>query len=553
MDENLNNITLQKGTNQKGKIKVHSEIINTLSSGIYNSPANCVKELINNSFDADASLVTIRIKPLHDTITIIDDGHGMNALDFDQNFAWISKSNKRNNSENSPHGRPLIGKIGIGFIAVNEICDELEVISSKKDEPFKFTARINFKSYLEKDTQENEGIIKGEFSLINEDEEKNEHYTIINLIGLKETVMSILSDRQYYSTIIKEENKDFDVCKFKNMEQLMLHHYTKKLKSLEKDNAYIQFIIDLAAYIPVEYIQGGPIVGFKNPVINQIVEMHKKFKFKVDMDGVYLKKPIYFPKDNPARKDNKQIIKTFNETIKISADKSLSFFGYFYSWNELLVPREFNGVAIRIKNIPIAERFGFDTTFLGYPSYTDQLFRNWITGEIYVQEGLEDAMSIDRRSFRKTHLEYIALQNWVHEFLRKELFAKLIQGLYDEGREKREKVKELKAKLVQKQILGNKKVIIKTNPTIKNIDKKFTEDDYAKPPLTISSNDNSKIIIKIDESIRKKYTSEDWKIVENVFIIFEMVLKESKGDLNKLRELFYLKMSELNELKRGKK
>lgn len=558
MTDKLNNITLEKNKSQIGKIKVHSEIINTLSSGIYSSPANCIKELINNSFDADASLVTIRIKPIHDTITLIDNGYGMNAIDFDENFAWISKSNKRNNSEFTPSERPLIGKIGIGFIAVNEICDELEVISSKKGEDVKFTARINFKEYLEKDVQDNGGIIKGEFTLINEDEDKDEHYTIINLLGLKETVKNILNDRQFYSKILKKENKEFERTSFKNMKELIEHHYKKGLKSIEKDNAYLQFIMDLSAYIPVEYIEGGPIEGVSNPIIKELVEMHKNFKFKVDLDGIYLKKPIFFPISNPIRKYDKYIVKSFKKEIIVSEEKKISFKGYFYAWNELLVPREFNGLAIRIKNIPIAERFGFDSTFLEYPIYTDQIFRNWIMGEIYVLEGLEDSMNIDRKSFRKTHPDYLALQNWVHEFLRNEVFSKLVQGLYDKGKIKREKEKESKKKVIQKQILDTKKIILETKPKVKKEEKSEIKNSKVGKtieqsiPLRVAKKENE-AIITIDQNIKKKYKLEDWRIVENVFIIFEMAYHECKGDAKKLRELFYSKMEKLNELKRAKK
>ena len=133
--EQSNKINLEIGNLQKGTIKVHSQIINDLSSGIYSSPASCIKELVNNSYDADASQVTIRIKPINDTIVVMDDGNGMNAVEFDENFAWISRSNKRNSSiKSKKYKRPLIGKIGIGFIAVNEICNNMRVISSKKGE-----------------------------------------------------------------------------------------------------------------------------------------------------------------------------------------------------------------------------------------------------------------------------------------------------------------------------------------------------------------------------------------------------------------------------------
>ena len=103
MDESKKEITLELDVIQKGNIKVNSKIIDDLSSGIYSSPASCIKELVNNSYDAEAKNVVIRIKPLDDSITIIDDGVGMNAEDFANNFAWISKSNKRNDGELSPN------------------------------------------------------------------------------------------------------------------------------------------------------------------------------------------------------------------------------------------------------------------------------------------------------------------------------------------------------------------------------------------------------------------------------------------------------------------
>ena len=124
-----NKISLKLGVAQHGNIKVHTQIINDLSSGIYSSPASCIKELINNSYDADSREVVIRVKPIEDSITIIDDGNGMNALDFDNNFAWISKSSKRNDGQLSERlKRPLVGKIGIGFIAVNDSTFRIDLI-----------------------------------------------------------------------------------------------------------------------------------------------------------------------------------------------------------------------------------------------------------------------------------------------------------------------------------------------------------------------------------------------------------------------------------------
>ncbi len=530
-------ISLNKNVLQEGTIKVHSEILNDLSSGIYSSPASCIKELINNSFDADANLVTIRVKPIQDIITVIDDGDGMNALDFDNNFAWISKSNKRNRGATSKKSRPLIGKIGIGFIAVNEICDELEIISTKKGEPFKFTARVSFKDILNPKQADSDVIIKANYELVNTDEDADVHYTIINLIGLKETVGDILNDKMYSSEMGKKKFKDYSKPVFKNMEELLKHHHSKQLKTFSEDNNYIQFIIDLASYIPVEYITKGPIEGVDDPVIKEIVAEHKKFNFKVDMDGIYLKKPIFFYDKEGIRYTHR----SFREDLEVGEGKEkLKFEGYFYIQNQILCPRELNGVAIRIKNIPIANRYGFETTFLNYPTYTDQLFRNWISGEIYVKEGLEDAMNIDRKSFRETHPHFLALQNFLHQFLREQIFAKDVMALYEAGKHERDKKRKKDDRQKLKRILKSNSVDIQVNK--REVEDKEEDVNYKNSLVIHSTKSETKIVV--DEQFVKNFSKRDWEYLEKIFIIFEVALRECRGNTDKLRVLFFDKIKD---------
>lgn len=540
MSENINNITLNLYEEQTGEIKVHSQIINDLSSGIYSSPASCIKELVNNSFDADAKNVIIRMKPIEDTITIVDDGCGMNAEDFDKRFAWISRSYKREKGEFSPNGRPLIGKIGIGFIAVNEICEILEITSSKKGEPFKFTAVIDFNKIINAEGPklvDDDTYLKGEFKLVNEEEDKDEHYTSIRLIGLKVPVLKIFNDETYKAQVAKSKNKNFAKISFKTMKDLLTYHSSKSVYSWENDTEYIQFIIDLASYIPVEYIDGGPIEGVKDKIINEIVALHKDFDFKVDFDGMYLKKPIYFPIDEKKRTG----VISFKKQIKIEDTKeSLKFKGYFYIQNALLVPRELNGVAVRVKNIPIAERFGFDGTFMRYPTYTEQIFRNWISGEIYIEKGLEEAMNIDRKSFRVTHPDYLALQDFLHRFLKEEVFKTALQ-IYEEGKDVRDEAKDKTKKEDRKRILKVDKIKYELKP---KHDKKHTSTNKDIAPVRILKTQNRETIIEIDSSAKSKFKKSDWEYLETVFIIFENAYKECRGDAGTLRKLFYQKIDE---------
>jgi len=556
-----NNINLELDIPQNGRIKVHTQIINDLSSGIYSSPASCIKELVNNSYDADAKNVTIRVKPVYDSMTIIDDGKGMNAVDFDKKFAWISHSTKRQDSNLSEIlKRPLIGKIGIGFIAVNEICEELEITSTKKGEPFKFTANINFKKYFEEanisesvsNGEEEEGIIKGEYQLLNEAEEDEEHYTIIRLLGLKESVKNILDDKQYLSEILKSRNKNYNKAFFSSMKDLMDYHAQNNLKSFSEDNAYVQFIIDLASYIPVEYINNGPIDGYEDEILKEIVEDHKKLDFKVDLDGIYLKKPIYFSK-----KENLNTgFVSFRKTINVEENSSnltneIIFKGYFYVQHGILFPRELNGLAIRIRKIPIAEQFGFDDSFMKYPYYTNQIFRNWVCGEIYIEKGLEDAMNIDRKSFRVTHPHYLALQNFIHKYLDDKVF-KIALELYNGAKDFREKEKNKVKREEGKKILSTQKV--NYTKTIKESKSKSNElnpeiKDKVFAPIRIVDSSDKTATVEVDESMVKKFKKKDWQYLESIFLIFESAFKEAEGDANTLRKLFYKKVNEWKNIK----
>ncbi len=530
-EKDKNNITLDQSSEQKGDIKVSNQILDDLSSGIYSSPASCVKELVNNSFDAKASRVTIRMKPIEDSITIIDDGMGMNALDFDENFAWISKSNKRNQGDEL-EGRPLIGKIGIGFIAVNEICDRFELISTKKGEDYKFTAEINFKEATRKDNSVDDGVIKAGFTLVNSPEDRNTHYTIINLYGIKKETKEILRGQQYIAEqLAKSGGKNTLKTSFANMMDVISQKTYHK--SYTHSNPYVQFLVNLSAYIPVEYIEGGPIEGGKDKIIKSLVDKHNKFGFKVDLDGIYLKKPIYFPKN----KKDRQAVYTFKKEIK-TANGILKFKGYFFIQQGTIQPVELNGISIRVKNIPIANKYGYDNTFMGYPTYSKQIFRHWVSGEVYVEKGLEDAMNIDRQSFRETHPDYIALQNYLHKLMDDEIFP-ICLDMYNSGVKKRVSEKRKVVINELKHITSSGKVTIREKTTDSSISKHSSKKKADLSPITITKRNKNETVVEFNDNAFKHFKKKDREYMKNIFLIFELSLDDAKGDMQKMKTLFY--------------
>ncbi len=312
---------LQKalGVEQVVHMKVAAQIVQHLSKGIYSNPANCIKELINNSFDADAAKAIVRAKPEFDTFSITDDGEGMNYLDFDKKFLWISRSDKRDAGLFTKTGRPIIGKIGIGFIAVSEICNKMTVISSKEDEDFKFQAEIDFSKFKESIAKKRDFYEVSEVKLVNLPEEKNAHYTIVLLKELSLDFKELLEDKDILEAGIKVAT--FDGL---NFDKIVEKTGEEQLNLWKDIGAYWRLMIEVANTVPVGFLKQGPITiknerdekEFKKEMeeIEGLKEDVEKLNFSVDFDGVFLRKPILLPTEEDILKGPKNFdVYTFQE------------------------------------------------------------------------------------------------------------------------------------------------------------------------------------------------------------------------------------------------
>ena len=94
---------------------------------------------------------------------------------------------------------------------------------------------------------------------------------------------------------------------------------------------------------------------------------------------------------------------------------------------------ELRGLLIRIKNVAIGS---YDPALIDYPKIEGPRF-NWISGEVYVNEGLEDALNIDRDSFNEMHPHFVRLQRDFHARL-KEVFSQAGRGTQARSRARRQ-------------------------------------------------------------------------------------------------------------------
>jgi len=105
------------------------EVLNHLGRGLYRSFATVVAEAVSNSWDAEATKVNISID--NDKLIVADNGKGMDEGDFQKRFLRVGYS-RRDDSENISK-RNVIGRKGIGKLAMLSISDTVTIISKKED------------------------------------------------------------------------------------------------------------------------------------------------------------------------------------------------------------------------------------------------------------------------------------------------------------------------------------------------------------------------------------------------------------------------------------
>jgi hypothetical protein len=424
-------LKLDLGNPQTAKIRVGSQIVEHLSKGIYTNPAQAIKELIMNAYDADATKVIVRTRPEFDTLTISDNGTGMNYEDFNERFLTLSRSDRRDSGEfTSVLKRPIVGKFGIGFVAVSQICDKMTVISSKKGEPVKLEAEINFSKFRQIEHIKKDFYDLSEVSFINNKEDIEAKYTIVVLSNLLDGIWEHFVDKSRQDLGIK--TTELKALSFTGILDYIVQQaskYQSKFDPNKKLGEYWQMLLEIANIVPVRYLNKGPIrfpkrgkkTKEQSLLIQEIIDDVNSLDFIVDFDGVLLRKPIHLPVYvKSLRRKPLFDVFTFRENFSFADGTSLRFRGYLYNQDSSIFPPQMRGILIRIKNTAIGTT---DAGFMDYV-FTEKMYLNWTFGEIYVDEGLEDAMNISRSSFNTAHPHYQKLRDYLHSLLHNEVFKR---------------------------------------------------------------------------------------------------------------------------------
>jgi len=106
---------------------VDAKLLQELGERLVGRPHIALAELIKNAYDADATLVELDFAP--DRIVILDNGHGMSALDFETKWMRIGTPHKASENVSPAFRRQLTGSKGIGRLSAQLLASELVVTS----------------------------------------------------------------------------------------------------------------------------------------------------------------------------------------------------------------------------------------------------------------------------------------------------------------------------------------------------------------------------------------------------------------------------------------
>ncbi len=104
------------------------EVLNHLGRGLYRSFATVIAEAVSNSWDAEATEVRVTLDD--NKLIVEDDGKGMNKVDFQYKFLKVGYSRRQDPDNKSK--RNVIGRKGIGKLAMLSISEKVTLVSKKE-------------------------------------------------------------------------------------------------------------------------------------------------------------------------------------------------------------------------------------------------------------------------------------------------------------------------------------------------------------------------------------------------------------------------------------
>lgn len=108
-------------------------VLAPIGRNLYSNISAVLSEMIANAWDADATEVNVKIDLMSEKIIIKDNGFGMSAEDINNKYLHVGYQKREAGIKTTPSGRHVMGRKGIGKVAVFSFAESIEVISAHKE------------------------------------------------------------------------------------------------------------------------------------------------------------------------------------------------------------------------------------------------------------------------------------------------------------------------------------------------------------------------------------------------------------------------------------
>ena len=114
------------------KMSISLNILNHLGLNLYSNTPAVLAEVIANAWDADATEVKIDFNLEDKTITVSDNGHGMDIDDINDKYLFVGYRKRNKPDYRTIGGRRPMGRKGIGKLSLFSIANDIFVYSYKE-------------------------------------------------------------------------------------------------------------------------------------------------------------------------------------------------------------------------------------------------------------------------------------------------------------------------------------------------------------------------------------------------------------------------------------
>jgi hypothetical protein len=505
------------------KILVHEKALAHLSRGLYRSPASALRELVSNAWDANAKVVRINTNyPIFHQLSVEDDGDGFTKAEFERLMGGgVGNSQKRPIKKELINHRPVIGRLGIGMLGIAQICGSFTITSKpKKGEGFRARVRL-YDLLRQKLDAADEGVVVTEPGNVESVKEVDVgEYEFEEFDPNEARFGTVIASDDVHPTFVSTFQKSLSFEEFREppLDWGKALRIVSKVRSLQELGDYWRLLWELAVASPIPYLN-------EDAVPEMLIADDQKrllgYNFKVIVDNVQLAKPVLL-KDNPNGYTTRKIGR---QTERVYA-KDLVFHGYIVvQEGSQLRPDELRGIVTRIRNVAIGF---YDPSMLDY-RYNEGPRSRWLTGEIFVDEGLEDALNIDRDSFNRFHPEFRVLQQHVHRVLHEEVFPETYRQIEVRSNARTKEVEKARTTQLRHAIAEE----LHTSVTIHSSKEIRPAEETAHVTIT---EQNNEIDIKVPRTESLKTKKSYRQLAGAILAIHEISLRERTRD--KQRNVF---------------